>query len=135
MSKILHFLPICLVVPGLLVSTGCSRKAETAESQETMAVPAKPAQAAAQLQTVFASSPPEAHDNAAIAAQAIQTADYEKAVVSLQVIKDQGNLTFEQGMAVHNSMVSLEARLITAMGSGDPNAKRAYDLLKKSKRQ
>jgi hypothetical protein len=35
---------------------------------------------------------------------------------------------------VHNSLVTLEANLINAAASGDANAQRAYDLLKKSKR-
>jgi hypothetical protein len=60
---------------------------------------------------------------------------YDKAVMSLQVVRSRGNLTLEQGVAVHGSIVAMEAQLIQAMGSGDPNAKRAYELLRAMKRQ
>lgn len=118
----------------LLVS-GCGREDPAPQKGSRSAASAKPKEAAAQLETVFASAPVEAKDNANIASEALRVADYEKAVVSLQVIKEQGNLTLDQGMAIHNSMVSLESKLITAIAQGDENAKRAYDLLKKSKRQ
>jgi hypothetical protein len=50
------------------------------------------------------------------------------------MMKEAGSLTVDQGIAVHNSMISLEARLISAVEAGDANAKRAYDQLKKSRR-
>jgi hypothetical protein len=40
----------------------------------------------------------------------------------------------EQGLAVHNSERALVTKLLTAMEAGDPNAKRAYELLKKNSR-
>jgi hypothetical protein len=68
------------------------------------------------------------------ASAALREGQYEKAVVALQVTRSTTNLTLEQGLAVHNSLVTLEANLINAAASGDANAQRAYDLLKKSKR-
>jgi hypothetical protein len=68
------------------------------------------------------------------ASSALREGEYEKAVVALQVSRSSPNLTVDQGMAVHNSMVALEANLIQAAANGDANAQRAYDLLKKSKR-
>ena len=80
------------------------------------------------------SAPVEVKNDAIVASQALKSADYEKAILSLEAMKARQNLTFEQGMAVHNSMVSLEAKLIAVMEAGDPNGKRAYELLKKSRR-
>jgi hypothetical protein len=55
-------------------------------------------------------------------------------IKSLEVIKARQNLTVEQGTAVYNSELALEARLIAGISADDPNAKRAYELLKKSRR-
>ncbi len=60
--------------------------------------------------------------------------DYEKAIVALQVMRNAKDITLEQGLAIHNSAVAMEVRLINAMDAGDPNAKRAYQLLKELKR-
>ena len=66
--------------------------------------------------------------------ESLRTANYEQAIEAIQVIKARQNLTLEQGMAVYNSEQALVAKLVAAMEAGDPNAKRAYELLKKSKR-
>lgn len=94
----------------------------------------KPKAAAVQLQQAFEQAPPEVKQTAVAASQAIQSADYESAVVAIQLIKTKPNLSFEQGLAVHASEVSLESRLIHALAAGDPKAKQAYELLKKSRR-
>jgi len=113
----------------LLAINGCSRSPSDAGPNAST-----PKEAASQLQEAFVSAKVELKNDAKVASEALRTADYEKAILSLQVITARENLTFEQAMAVHNSMVSLEAKLIAAMDAGDPNAKRAYELLKKSKR-
>jgi hypothetical protein len=115
-----------LALPLLL--SGCSRSA----NQSGSAAPVlKPKEAASQLQQVFVTADPEVKSTATAATKALQTADYEQAIESLQTIKARGNLTFEQGIAVQNSMIALESRLISAAESGDANAKRAYELLKR----
>jgi len=43
-------------------------------------------------------------------------------------------VTFEQGLAVHNSVVAMERQLVNAADAGDENAKRAYKILKELKR-
>jgi len=118
-----------LNVAFLVFAGGCSKS--TSDSGVTVS---SPKEAASQIQEAFANANAEVKNNAEVASQALRTADYEKAIQSLEAMKARQNLTFEQGMAVHNSMISLEARLIAAMDSGDPNAKRAYELLKKSRR-
>ena len=49
-------------------------------------------------------------------------------------VRDSGKLSPEQGIAIHNSMVTMEMNLIRAMEAGDPKAKKAYETLKKLKR-
>jgi hypothetical protein len=120
----LMFLPVCVLI-------GCGKNATDPMER---AEPPKPREAATQLEQAFAAAGTDIKAYASTAAQALQTADFEGAVQSLQMIKERGSLTVDQGMAVHNSMVSLEARLITAIAEGDPNAKRAYEQLKNARR-
>lgn len=120
------------VIAGLLVvASGCGK----ADKEFTgSAAPPQPKEAATQIQQAFTGSSVEVKKNAEVVSESLRTANYEKAVETLQVIKAQPNLTLDQGMAVYNSEMSLEAKLIAGMQAGDPNAKRAYELLKKSKR-
>lgn len=113
----------------LLVLTGCSKS-----TGDNVPVANTPKAAASQLDQVFTSANVEVKNDAKVASEALRTADYEKAIESLQALKARQNLTFEQGMAVYNSTVALEGRLIAAMGAGDPNARRAYERWKESRR-
>ncbi len=122
-----------LVASSLLLA-GCGRKADS-QGPQIAVTPPKPQEAANQIEQAFSSTPEDVKGVANVASQALRTADYEAAVQSLGIIKEKGNLTFEQGLAVHNSMVSLEAKLIAAAEAGDPNAKRAYEQLKRARRK
>ncbi len=121
-----------LFVVGATGLAGCGKPKQ--EAVQISATPQKPHEAASQLQQVFVAAEPDVKAVANVASDAMRTADYEAAVNSLQTIKDRGGLTVDQGIAVQNSMVSLEARLIAAMQAGDQNAKRAYEQLKRSRR-
>lgn len=121
-----------LIAVLLIAASGCSKSTD----EITMAAtPPAPKAAASQLQHAFTGASPEVKDTANAFAQSLQTANYEQAIQSLQAIKARQNLTFQQGTAVYNSEMALEARLIAGVEAGDPNAIRAYDLLKKSKRK
>lgn len=109
---------------------GCSKKQD-----EDLKTPATPQQAATQLDQAFESAPSHIKQNAQAASAALKQGDYEKAVLSLQVVRDDPKVTLDQGLAVHNSTVLLESRLLDAMASGDPQAKRAYEALKAMKRK
>jgi len=115
----------------LCLVSGCGGKAPPPTER---VAPAKPKEAATQLDRAFAGANTEVKSFSTAASQALQTADYEGAVQSLQMIREKGGLTPDQGLAVHSSMVSLEAKLISAMSAGDANAKRAYEQLKKARR-
>ena len=115
---------------ALVFLQGCGKSDEATGA----AVPRNPQEAASQLQTVFAKAAPDIKQTADTASNAMRSGDYEKAAVALQVIRSGTNVTFEQGLAVHNSVVAMERQLINAADAGDENAKRAYRLLKELKR-
>ena len=122
--------PVGWMLGLALALSACSKKDESGAAAQ----PLKPKEAATQLQQAFVSSAPEVQTTVNTASEALRKAEYETAVQSLYAVRSRPNLTFEQGIAIHNSMVSLEANLIRGVESGDPNAKRAYDLLKKMRR-
>ncbi len=115
----------------LVVMAGCS---DSSDAGAPTATPPQPKEAASQLQQAFVSANADVKTTANVASEALRTADYEKAIQSIQTIKARQNLTFDQGLAVYNSERALEARLIMEMSAGNANAKRAYELLKKSRR-
>src|SRR5213592_243101 len=115
---------------ALVFLQGCGKSGEATAT----GVPRNPQEAASQLQTVFAKAAPDVKQTADTASNAMRKGDYEKAVVALQVIRRGTNVSFEQGLAVHNSVVAMERQLINAVDAGDENAKRAYKILKELKR-
>ena len=127
-------LACALLVCLLLGAGGCGKAKE--EVAAPSAAPPKPQQAATEMQQAFVNARPEVQRPAQEVSQAIQSANYEQAVKSLEQIRahQSQNLTPEQRMAVYNSSRTLEARLIAAMEAGDPKAKQAYEMLKKSRR-
>ena len=132
MKKLTPSLQAGTLIVGLLVlASGCGK----ADKEITgSGAPPQPKEAATQIQQAFTGASAEVKRSAEVVSESLRTANYEQAVQTLQVIKAQPNLTLDQGMAVYNSEMSLEAKLIAGIQAGDPNAKRAYELLKKSKR-
>ncbi|MCL4788541.1 MAG: hypothetical protein KJ070_17400 [Verrucomicrobia bacterium] len=120
-----------LLAAVVMVCAGCGK---SSPNDTPSATPMQPQDAAAQLQTAFTGATPEVRNTAHAASEAMRAADYEKAIQSIQTIKARQTLTYDQGLAVYNSERALEATLIMGMNAGDPNAKRAYELLKKSRR-
>jgi hypothetical protein len=118
-----------LLVSALL-SAGCGKT----ETDPLAVIPRNPEEAATQVEQVFRDAPPPILEAATQASEAMRRGDYEQAVVSLQVAKNQEAVTLQQGMAIHNSMVAMEASLIRAMEAGDPQAKQAYEILRRLKR-
>ena len=125
-----YFLKGLLGVALILVLGGCGKSDD--DSGKITAT--NPKEAASQLERAFANSNPDTKQNADVVSDALRKGDYERAVVSLQAVRSGSNLTLEQGLAIHSSIVTLESKLITAMESGDENAKKAYELLKQFKR-
>ena len=121
---------LVLLLAGLaLVTYGCGTR------DDGKIIATSPKQAASQLDQAFANSTAEVKQNASSASDALRQWDYEKAVVSLQAVRDRPGITLEQGLAIHGSVVTMEERLIRGMEAGDERAKRAYQLLKQMKRK
>ncbi len=119
-----------LVVATAIAITGCRRSTNDARIETR-----SPKAAASQLEEAFAQADSDMAEQARAAANAMESGQYQQAVASLQSIRSQQDLTLEQGMAVHGSLVSMEAQLIQAIQAGDPNARQAYELLKALKRK
>ncbi len=122
-----HSSPALLAVL-LLTLAGCGG------SKDDSAAIVTPVQAASQIDEAFTTAEPDLRQNMQVASEALREGRYEQAVVALQVSRTATNITVDQGLAVHGSLVALEQHLIQAAANGDANAQHAYDLLKKSKR-
>ena len=122
---------VAALATGFIISVGgCKKSAEEA----LVTPPKSTGEAATQLEQVFEQATIEVKQTVNNVSTAMRGGDYERAVVSLVVVRDSGKLTPDQGIAVHNSMVTMEMSLIRAMESGDPKAKKAYEMLKRLKR-
>ena len=126
----------CLALGGYYLAKGFNApKAEKKADAADAAPPRNPKEAATALEQVFEPAPPEDRQAAASASEALRGGDYEKAVVHLEAMKLRPNITVDQGLAIHHSLVAMESKLVQAMEAGDPNARRAYETLKRMKRQ
>jgi hypothetical protein len=68
----------------------------------------------------------------AAADAALKTRDYDRAAASILAVQRQKQLTEQQAQAAHNQMVRLQSDLAAAVASGDPKAKAAAELLRRS---
>jgi hypothetical protein len=124
--RLLAVVVLLLLAPWV----GCQK----ADDDTGALVATTPVQAASQLEQAFAEAPPAARSEVEIVSQALRNGEFEKAVVSLEAVRARENITLEQGLAIHSSVLTLEDRLVRAMDAGDENARRAYELLKRVKR-
>jgi len=106
----------------ILTLAACSKPASKAV--------ATPKEAAAQIDHAFKEAPREIKKSAETAAEALRSGDYEGAVVSIYNIQNQKDITPEQFRTAHESMVVLQAKLISGLQAGDERAKKASELLK-----
>lgn len=114
----------------VLVASGCGEGDGAGKLS-----PKSPREAANGLETAFSGAGGEASQTVAAAAGAMKNGDYEKAAVSLGTLRGGGNLTLDQGLAVHSSMLALEEQLIRGVEAGDPKARQAYEILKHMKKK
>lgn len=119
---------LSISLTSVLLVGGCGSKSEGSMSS------ANPAEAAAELDRTFKNADAATKKNADAVSEAMKRGEFEKAVVSLQNVRRSGSLTLDQGVAVHRSVISVESELISAMESGDENARKAYQLLKQMNR-
>ena len=87
--------------------------------------------AADHLSEAFAGSDSALQKHAKAASEAMRKKTRD-ALISLQEIKLSGKVKdVNEGIAVRDSLINLEQELIYAMEDGDPNAAKAYQLLKR----
>ena len=122
-------IPILIAVVALSAFCGCGK---SPEAEAGMA--RTPEQAASHMEQAFADSDAKTKDLAAALSESLRKSEYENAVVALQTIRGNDEITPDQRIAIYGSAVTLEARLISAIESGDKNAERAYQLLKTLKK-
>jgi hypothetical protein len=118
-------LTAALLLPGL----GCRKSSADLDVK----APRSTKEAAAQLEAAFANEDAETKAQASQAAAALRQGQYEKAVVTLQAMRARQAGTLKEGLAVHNSLVSLEVAIVEAMDGGNQDAKRAFQLLRQLK--
>ena len=121
--------PMLICLWASLLVCGCSK------SKDGIPPSAKtPEQAASGLEQTFADAPPVVKQDVSAVSEALRKRDYEKAVVTLSSVQKAPGITLQQGMAIQDSSVLLERELINGIERGDPRAKAAYELLKRSRR-
>ena len=107
MMKSSFFLGLMVLLVG---NTGCRES----EEERLVRPPENSLEAASELETIFADSDPATQKHASIATQALREGQYDKAVASIMNLRNQENLSFEQGMTLRNSMVTLQRELLEA---------------------
>ena len=123
----------------LLAATlaGCGKKEPAPPAASAPADSGSAAQPAASAAAPAASAPipaASADTTAALAASdaALKAREYDRAAVAILAVQRQKQLTEQQAQAAHNQMVRLQGDLANAIASGDPKAKAAAEILRRS---
>ncbi|HEY1718044.1 MAG TPA: hypothetical protein VGH42_07085 [Verrucomicrobiae bacterium] len=137
-----HLKTIVLVLIVSATVAGCSKKEEKpvaaatpADSETNVPVAATaPAAPAAASIPAPADIPVSTDVNQSIdeVDAALKANAYEKAAQTLLAMQKQSQLTDQQAQKAHSQMVSLQRSLANAIVNGDPNAKAAAELLRRS---
>jgi hypothetical protein len=128
--------PILSLLIAASTITGCSKKAEQPAAVVTPPADATAATApATPAPTAPTAAIPVSTDIKKSFAEmdaALQAKAYEKAVQSMLAVQQQRQLTEQQAAEARARMVGLQQNLATAIASGDPSARAAADLLRRS---
>ena len=124
----------------LLAATlaGCGKKEPAppaASAPADSGSAAQPAAGAAAAPTATAPIPAASADTtAALAASdaALKAREYDRAALAILAVQRQKQLTEQQAQAAHNQMLRLQSDLANAIASGDPKAKAAAEILRRS---
>jgi len=124
----------------LLAATlaGCGKKEPAPPAAAAPADPGSAAQPAASAVAAPTASAPipaaSADTTAALAASdaALKAREYDRAATAILAVQRQKQLTEQQAQAAHNQMVRLQGDLANAIASGDPKAKAAAEILRRS---
>lgn len=129
-----------LVLGAALI--GCSKKEEVPPpSTPPPANPAPAAEAQPAPQAVAPTGPSaadlarmqqDAQANLAAAQAAMRQREYDKAAQAIVTVQRYPQLTPQQSQAAQQSMYKLQSDLANALASGDPKAKAAAEILRRS---
>lgn len=127
---------LIIAATGMTLLAGCGNKEEPAPAAvpDQPAQPAAAAPATAAQQPTFSARPIPTDPQAALAASetARRAREYEEAAQALLAVQRQQRLTEQQAAAARNQMIQLQADLAAGLASGDPKAKAAAELLRRS---
>jgi len=122
---------VCFLFAGV-IWLGCHDKkvvkTEALESAFKGLIPAKGSQSTSPENAMIAAYVEQA-------SAAIKTNDYFGANMILQDLRAQPNLTFEQSMAVQDTMASVQLNLVTRAEAGDVAAQQALQAMKMRRRR
>jgi hypothetical protein len=131
-----HFKTILLLLITVAVVTNCSKK----ETKPTAAAPTVEMDSNASAAAANTPAAPQAvipastdiNQSFADADAALKVKAYDKAVQNLLAVQNQRQLTEQQAQEARNRMVGLQRNLAAAIAEGDPNAKAAAEMLRRS---
>ena len=125
------------VAVAIVLLASCSKKEEApppvAGPEPAAASPAAPIAPSAGANQGQVNTASTANPSAALseADAALKAREYERAVQAMLLVQ-QANLNEQQAAAARNQMTRLQNDLATAVARGDPRAKAAADLLRRS---
>ena len=129
------FVMFTTILLAVLIN-GCGKQESAAppsENNPANSTPASDQPAAPAANRAAAPASTDAAASLAAAQAAMQAKDYERAAAALLAVQQQRQpMTAEQGQALRDQMVLLQQNLAAGVASGDPKAKAAADLLRKS---
>lgn len=124
-----------LVLAVGIMAFGCSKKEEEPPPPPPTPAEATPQQPAAAAPTYNPAPAAQMQDSRAAmeaANAALRAREYEQAVQTMLQLQRQAQLNEQQAQAVRNNMVKLQGDLAAAVASGDPKAKAAAEMLRRS---
>jgi hypothetical protein len=123
----LKLLGFCLLLSVAMIGCGDSDAGHIRKSTSVDG-------AADHLSDAFEGADGDSLKNAGIASAAIKKGQFQKALYAIETIKAKPDVSFDQGVAINDSLINLERELIYRAEDGDPKAIAAYELLKRINR-
>ncbi len=106
----------------MLLAAGCSE-----ETGGGIRSSSSTAEAGDHLQDAYSDADPQLRESADQISRAMIRGEYRKALGGIEKLKN-SRPSFQQGVAINDSLIQLEAELLRAKNS-DPEARRAYEIL------
>ncbi len=124
----MRFFLSLIAIFSWLALAGCKKQ------EPSVGLPKNSKAAASQIQQAFSSSAPEAKQQSDNLAESLRNQDYEKAFDAMMRLRGQQAQNIQQVIAVENADRRLQADVLAGVERGDPRAIRAWDLLKRTRK-